>query len=443
MVREQAFPVETANSVPALVEFFLDHNLGKARSDYVKAECAYHLWRHATHGKSNRSEIIKLGALHKLVETADKGDKHACYHALGCLTQFVDSEDFKTMILAYTGAKLIRCLGESLNNVNHTRTQLQASHILWSIANNAETTVRVVPIVNKLVEALHISGPSWGISKAIVICTQVCQALTRVATLAAGSEAQSTLTTGGYSGGRKNSVRKEMITLGVVGNCVEVMKFSGAPASSAPPPTDSTQPAAVTNPVEEVKVAALATIYALLDEPTCIVELRKIPGALACLSKALALNSVDAKAHAAGAMLQFSENREHAMEIGRSKGAIKELVSMLSTQQEKKSKKKKKKSKKGGGEDAPATGAALCLENAAGLLFQLTACEENTEGMVKEGAIPVLVGLLKSKGSKSLAVIQHSTCILAAIGLNEKYHEMLKEAGAPPYLLKALEEKEE
>ena len=40
MVREQAFPVETANSVPALVEFFLDHNLGKARSDYVKAECA-------------------------------------------------------------------------------------------------------------------------------------------------------------------------------------------------------------------------------------------------------------------------------------------------------------------------------------------------------------------------------------------------------------------
>ena len=84
-------------------------------------------------------------------------------------------------------------------------------------------------------------------------------------------------------------------------------------------------------------------------------------------------------------MLQFSENREHAMEIGRSKGSIKELVSMLSTQQEKKSKKKKKKSKKGG-DDAPATGAALCLENAAGLLFQLTACEENTEGMVKEGA---------------------------------------------------------
>ena len=40
MVREQAFPVETANSVPALVEFFLDHNLGKARTDYVKSECA-------------------------------------------------------------------------------------------------------------------------------------------------------------------------------------------------------------------------------------------------------------------------------------------------------------------------------------------------------------------------------------------------------------------
>ena len=57
--------------------------------------------------------------------------------------------------------------------------------------------------------------------------------------------------------------------------------------------------------------------------------------------------------------------------------------------------------------------------------------------------VPVLVGLLKSKGSKSLAVIQHSTCILAAIGLNERYHEMLKEAGAPPYLLKAMEENED
>ena len=70
---------------------------------------------------------MKLGALHKLVETADKGDKQSCYHALGCLTQFVETEDFKTLIMAYTGAKLIRCLGDGLVSVNHPRTQAQAS----------------------------------------------------------------------------------------------------------------------------------------------------------------------------------------------------------------------------------------------------------------------------------------------------------------------------
>ena len=59
MVRE-AFPVETANSVPALVEFFLDHNLGKAKSEFLKSECAYHLWRHACSGQSSRKYGLSL-----------------------------------------------------------------------------------------------------------------------------------------------------------------------------------------------------------------------------------------------------------------------------------------------------------------------------------------------------------------------------------------------
>merc|ERR1711907_37611 len=115
-------------------------------------------------------------------------------------------------------------------------------------------------------------------------------------------------------------------------------------------------------------------------------------------------------------------------EIGLYRGAVRELVGMLSTQQE-----KGKKGKKG---DEAVSGAALCLENAAGLLLQLTVCERNVSEMVKEGCIPLLVGLLKAKGS-SLAVVQYSTCILASLGLDERHHEQLLEAGSPPYLIKA------
>ena len=320
MVREQAFPVETANSVPALVEFFLDHNLGKARTDYVKSECACkcgalarvdgigadsrlfplsslpappsdHLWRHAcTGGKSTRSEIVKLGALHKLVETADKGDKQSCYHALGCLTQFLETEDFKTLIMAYTGAKLIRCLGDGLVSVNHPRTQAQASQILFSIAENPETTARLLPVVNKLVEAVHVSGPSW--VKQVQVCTQVCQVLTRISNIEQ-ELSQSTLTTGGYSGSKKSSARRDMVSLGIVTNCLEVLKVPTPPAKPKEEGAPDGPPQV--SPEVAVKVAALATLHSLLDEPTCMDELRKIKGSLSRLSGALSIDSVDAK----------------------------------------------------------------------------------------------------------------------------------------------------
>ena len=321
------------------------------------------------------------------------------------------------MILAYTGAKLVRCLGECLNNVAHPRTQLQASRILVSIANNPETTGRLVSIVPKLVQALDVTGPTWG--RRYEICAQVAQVLKHLSL--ASSESQSTLQTGGYSGGKNaKSVRKDMLSKGIVGNCVEVLNC----------PSDAV--GAVAGEVDEVKIAALAVLHSLLDEPQCIGDLRSSDRALPCLAATLSLASVDAKAHSAGCLLSLSENKRDAAKIGAT-GAVPELVRMLSVKQEKT--KSKKKSKKKGGADSPVTGAALCLENAAGLLLQLTVCEENTEEMVREGAIPVLVGLLKSKGS-SLAVMQYTTCILASIGLNEDYHDMLIDSQAPLYLIK-------
>ena len=398
MVREK-FPSETAESVSALAELFLDHNLGKSTNNFVRSECCYHLWRHSCAGSTTRAEIVKLGCLYKLVETVDKGDTSSCFHALGCLVQFVESEDFKSLILSHTGVKLIRCLGDCLNKRSHPRTQVQSSRILIAIASNPETAGRLVPIVPKLVEALHISGPSW--SKVYEICAQVANCLRILAYAESSGDPQYTLT------GSSKKIRKDMVKRGAVQNCVELLKCN----------------------VEEVKVAVLATLHSLLTEPTCIDELRLLDSAVASLSQALASPSIDAKAHSAGCLLALSQNKEHAREIGETRGAIKELVQMLSTQQPRGKSKKKKKSKEK--ESLGVSGPALCLENAAGLLLQLTVCEENTEEMVKENSIPILVAFLKSK---SLVVNQASTCILASMGLNDKYHPLLIEAQAPEYL---------
>ena len=118
--KSQAFSSETVNSVPALAEIFLDHALGKGANNFARSECAYHLWRHAcTGGAKTRQEMVKLGCLNKLVETADKGDKRGCFHALGCLHQFVDSEDFKSLILSYTGAKVRERERECVTHTRH------------------------------------------------------------------------------------------------------------------------------------------------------------------------------------------------------------------------------------------------------------------------------------------------------------------------------------
>ena len=304
--------------------------------------------------------------------------------------------------------QLVRCLGECLNKRSHPRTQIEASRILFAIANNPETTCRLEPIISKLVQALHISGPSW--VRVFEMCTHVANCLRILAYAEASGDPQYTnasSSTSFSSSSSSKKLRKEMISGGMVRHCVDVLQKCD---------------------VEDVQVAVISALYHLLEEPSCIYELRKMDSAISCLSQALSLTSIDAKAYAAGCLLGLSEHREHAEEIGRSKGAIKELVQMLSTQQPGGKSKKKKKTKE---KEGPVTGAALCLENAAGLLLQLTVCEQNTKMIVEENSIPVLVGLLKSK---SIAVMQYSTCILASIGLDEAHHQSLVEVNAPSYL---------
>ena len=132
---------------------------------------------------------MKLGCLYKLVETVDKCDKRACFHALGCLYQLVDSDDFKTLIGAHTGAKLIRCLGECLNKLQHPRTQVVSSRILFRIASNPEIAGRLALITPKLVEALHMRGPVW-IRDFHEVCTQAAGCLQILAALEATGDLQ-------------------------------------------------------------------------------------------------------------------------------------------------------------------------------------------------------------------------------------------------------------
>ena len=144
--------------------------------------------------------------------------------------------------------------------------------ILFSIAENPETTARLLPVVNKLVEAVHVS-PSW--VKQVQVCTQVCQVLTKISNLEQ-ELTQSTLTTGGYSGSKKSSARRDMVSLGIVTNCLEVLKVPTPPAKPKEEGAPDGPPQV--SPEVAVKVAALATLHSLLDEPTCVDELRKIKG---------------------------------------------------------------------------------------------------------------------------------------------------------------------